>query len=189
MEVDERTGPGADGEDLIFREVQRYNQPWLWALVLVAAAGAWVAFFYELFVSLSPGRGAGDLWVIALVWVVVGLGLPALFITCRLVVEVRRDGLYYRYHPFHRGMHCIAWDEIRTAEARTYNPIREYGGWGIRGAWRKSTGKAYNVYGDRGLQLELTSGQRILFGSQKADELASAVRAAMGRCSTPPPWN
>jgi hypothetical protein len=169
------------GEEAVFREVQRFTQPWLWVLVLVMAAGAWFAFFYQVFASPFADRGAGDLWIIVLVWLVTGLGLPALLISCRLDIEVRRDGLYYRYHPFHRGMHRITWDEIKAAEARTYSPIREYGGWGIRGACKKSTGKAYNVYGDCGLQLELTSGQRILFGSQKADELASAVRVAMGR--------
>jgi len=170
---DEKSRPASEP---VFREVQRFTQPWLWALVLVAAGGAWFFFIFELFSSLSPDRGAGDLWITALVWVLVGLGLPALFIFCRLVVEVRGDGLYYRYHPFHRGTHRIGWDEIKTAEARTYSPIKEYGGWGIRGAWRRSKGKAYNVYGNRGLQLELVDGRRILFGSQQADELATAVK-------------
>ncbi len=120
------------------------------------------------------------MWITALVWVLVGLGLPALFILCRLVVEVRPDGLHYRYHPFHRRTHLITRDQIKTAAARTYRPIVEYGGWGIRGAWKKGGGRAYNVYGNRGLQLELVDGKRVLFGSQHADELAAAVGKIMG---------
>ena len=171
---------GDQGEGVIFREVQRFNQPWLWLLILVAAGFAWFTFVFELFQSLSPGEEGNQVWPAVLIWVLVGLGLPALFLSTRLVVEVRRDGLYYRFHPFHRRTFRIACSEIKKAEARTYSPIREYGGWGIRGAWRKGIGKAYNVFGNRGLQLELEDGKRILFGSQEADELAAALNKAMG---------
>jgi len=170
---------GAGEGEAIFREVQRFNQPWVWALIALAAASAWFTFFYELFSSLSESGQGGEMWITALVWVLVGLGLPALFVSNRLVVEVRRDGLYYRYHPYQRKTCSIAWQEIRTAEVRTYRPIAEFGGWGLRGAWRKGGGRAYNVYGNRGLQLELNDGRRVLFGSQRAEELAAAVRQAM----------
>lgn len=46
----------------------------------------------------------------------------------------------------------------------TNNIERDYGGWGIRYG-RK--GKAFNVFGSRGLQLEFTNGKRLLIGSQK----------------------
>jgi len=168
-----------EGDGAAFREEQRFKQPWLWALVLLAAGLAWFVFVYELFRSLSPDAEVNDFWITVLVWAFVGLGLPALFFFNRLVVEVRGDGLYFRYHPYHRRTHRIGWEEIKTAEARTYYPIREYGGWGMRGAWRKGVGKAYNVFGNRGLQLGLINGNRILFGSQQADELAAAVHGAM----------
>jgi Family of unknown function (DUF6141) len=171
----------AGGEEIIFREVQRFTPPWLWALLVMATVFAWFAFIYELFDSLSDSGQDGEIWITALVWVLVGIGLPALFITSKLVVEVRRDGLYYRYHPYHRGMHRIGLGEISKAEPRTYRPIKEFCGWGIRLSLKKGIGKAYSVYGNRGLQLELSNGKKILFGSQKAEELAAAVRAAMGR--------
>ena len=40
-------------------------------------------------------------------------------------------------------------------------------------------GKAYNVSGNRGLQLELSSGKKILIGSQRADELARILQERM----------
>ncbi len=171
--------PDHTQREVLFREVQRFRQPWLWALLAIVVGLAWFAFIHELYSSLSPREESGEVLVAALVWVLVGLGIPALFVLCKLVIEVRRDGLYYRYHPFHSREHVIGWEKIKEAEARTYRPIVEYGGWGIRSAWRGKWGKAYNVYGDRGLQLELVDGKRILFGSQRADELAAAVRMAM----------
>jgi hypothetical protein len=171
--------PSASQHNSLIRETQSFVQPWLWVLIIVAAGFAWFTFLFELFGSLSEGEGSGQVWLAALIWALVGLGLPALFLTTRLIVEVRPDGLYYRFSPFHRRVHHIGLGEIKKAEARTYNPIREYGGWGIRGGWKKGIGKAYNVYGNRGLQLELTNGKKILFGSQKADELAAALNGLL----------
>ena len=171
--------PGTPRQDVIFREAQSFVQSWLWALILTAAGFAWFTFLFELFRSLPEGAGEGEVWPAAIIWVLVGMGLPALFLAARLIVEVRRDGLYYRYRPFHRRMHRIGLDEIEKAESRTYNPIREYGGWGIRSGWKRGTGKAYNVYGKRGLQLELTNGERVLYGSQKAEELAAALNGLL----------
>jgi hypothetical protein len=37
---------------------------------------------------------------------------------------------------------------------------------------------AYNVRGDRGVQLVLRDGRRVLIGSQRADELAKAIAEA-----------
>ena len=56
--------------------------------------------------------------------------------------------------------------------------IAEYGGWGVR---MRRGGMAYNVSGDRGVQLELMDGKRILIGSQRAGELADAIRERMKR--------
>ena len=57
--------------------------------------------------------------------------------------------------------------------ARVYRPIREYGGWGIRYG---KNGKAYNISGDRGVQLELQNSKPLLIGSQRADELAQTIQ-------------
>jgi len=166
---------------IVFREVQRFKQPWLWALILLAAGFAWFTFIWELYASLSPDREDGQVWIASIIALLLGLGLPALFTSSKLVVEVRHDGLYYRYHPFHLRTRRIASEEIRTAEPRTYRPIAEYGGWGIHGGWRKGGGVAYNVYGNEGVQLELADGKRILFGSQRAGEFAAALKEIAGR--------
>ena len=48
--------------------------------------------------------------------------------------------------------------DVAYAEARTYAPLREYGGWGIRGLSRK---RAYNVSGNRGVELSLVDGRKL----------------------------
>ena len=53
--------------------------------------------------------------------------------------------------------------------------MKEFGGWGIRVA---GDGRAYNAYGNQGVQLILTDGSRILIGTQRPDELLGALRTA-----------
>ena len=159
-----------------FREVQRFHQWWIYLVVLAVTVFAWYAPLRQMFADEPPGEKEAPDWLMYLVWLLMGVGFPALFLSARLVVEVRDDGLHYRYYPFHRRFHRIGVEEIEEAEARTYRPVLEYGGWGIRYGRR---GKAYNVSGNRGVQLKLRDGRWILFGSQRAEEFASALREVM----------
>jgi hypothetical protein len=61
--------------------------------------------------------------------------------------------------------------------ARVYRPILEYGGWGIRCGFKGA--RAYNVSGNKGVQLILQNGKRLLIGSQKPDELVEAINSMM----------
>jgi hypothetical protein len=83
-----------------------------------------------------------------------------------------------RIHFFPVWKKTIPLAEVVRWEARTYRPILEYGGWGIRYTLK---GWAYNVSGNQGVQLELANGQRILIGSQRAEELAGAIGEAKGQ--------
>jgi hypothetical protein len=80
--------------------------------------------------------------------------------------------VYVRFIPLHRRFHWFRWEDILSAEAITYLPLRDYGGWGIRFGPK---GKAYNVCGNRGVQLTFTNGSRLMIGSQRAEELAAAI--------------
>jgi len=95
-----------------------------------------------------------------------------------LTTEVRRDGIYIRFSPLHRSFRKIPLVDLMRHEVRTYSPIREYGGWGIRYG-RKGT--AYNARGNRGVQLELSDGKQVLIGSQKPEELARAIDMAKAK--------
>ncbi len=103
----------------------------------------------------------------------VGIGLPVLLYSIRLVTEVRSDGLYLRFFPFHFSFLRFPDRWHQAYEAITYSPLGEYGGWGIRYGWN---GKAYNVSGNQGIQLELNEGKRILIGTQSPLDFLSALQ-------------
>lgn len=151
---------------VVFEEEQRFTQWWLWALVIVSSGAALVAF-----VAGVVDSSDGVPWAIVPVTVVVGVGLPVLFGFARLRVEVHDDRVVLRYRPF--TARTIRLADVMGVEAVTYRPVREYGGWGIKGWSRRKV--AYNVSGTRGARLTLADGRTVLIGSQRADELAAAI--------------
>ena len=96
--------------------------------------------------------------------------LVAILLFLELHVTVADAGVRIRMLPF--ANRTIEPAQIARWEARTYRPILEYGGWGVRFGPR---GRAYNVSGDRGVELTLANGKRVLIGSQRSEELAAAI--------------
>ena len=83
-----------------------------------------------------------------------------------------------RLAPFQRRGRRYAWNEVAGFGAVRYRPLREFGGWGIRGTRRHG---AYNARGDAGVRLELADGSTFLIGSQEPERLEAAIAAATGR--------
>lgn len=159
---------------VLFREVQRFRQWWLWLVIAIGPLTVWHSTYRRFILGERIGtRQLADNPLLVL-WVAIGIGLPLLFYSARLITEVRTDGIYIRFFPFHLSFLRFAFDSIKACEARTYSPIWEYGGWGIRYGWN---GKAYNVSGNQGIQLELNGGKRILIGTQRPMEFLAALRS------------
>lgn len=144
----------------LFEENQSFRQPWLWALLVTTLAVLFVA-------TLLATEGQAVSWVV----LAVVLAIAVLMYSIRLTVQVDTKAVCIRFFPLWKK--TIPLGDILRWEARTYRPLLEYGGWGIR--YTLGRGWAYNVSGNQGVQLELANGQRILIGSQRAEELAGAI--------------
>ncbi|UCG84543.1 MAG: hypothetical protein JSW38_06960 [Dehalococcoidia bacterium] len=165
---------------LIYREEQKFAAWLCWLVYISMGLAVWISVF-ALKKEFSGQSEPGTLEI--LLAVIVGIGVPiaiaALFVFLKLETEVRSDGIYIRYLPFHIRFKRFAPEDLSEYYARQYKPIREYGGWGIRcGLFGK--GKAYNVSGNKGVQLVFKNGKRLLIGSQKAEELETAIRSIKG---------
>jgi hypothetical protein len=157
-----------------FREEQRFQQVWIWFLVLGIAALIWYSAIQQIILRRPFGSRPAPDTLLIIFWLLFGIGMPVFFLSARLVTEVRSDGIYVRFFPIHFSYHKISLGELKSFEVRKYNALREYGGWGIRYG---PQGKAYNVGGNRGVQLVLTDGKRILIGSQRPEEFLSALQS------------
>lgn len=158
---------------IFFREEQKFRQLWLLMIILATSALPWIGFFYQIILGHKFGnKPAPDLMII-LIWFLFGIGLPTLFLKSKLITEVRQDGIYLKFFPFHRKFKFFSFAEIESFEDKEYRPIREYGGWGIRYRFGKM---AYNVYGNKGIQLIMKNKKNILIGSQKSYEFYKVIQ-------------
>ena len=164
-------------ETAIFKEEQRFTQKWVWFLLAGSAGVAWGSFIQQVILGSPFGNRPSPDFVIWIIWVLFGLGMPWLFYSLKLVTQVRSDGLVIRFQPFRSR--TIRFSDIKSFYVRQYRPLREYGGWGIR--WSAKNGRAYNVSGNMGVQLEMVDGKRILIGSLVPERLAEALGNAMGK--------
>jgi hypothetical protein len=155
---------------LMFTEKQKFAQWWIWVVLIgVTVLCIWGAVQQLVFKIPFGNKPAPDQLLIFIC--LVPLVPLALFWFMALETEIDEQGVSYQFKPLHLKKRFIAWNEITEAYVREYKPLKEYGGWGIRGSFRN--GKAYNVSGNKGLQLVLKNGKKILLGTNKSDELTA----------------
>ena len=158
-------------EAALFEEEQRFRQPWLWGLVLVASAAMLVAPL--LLLTRAPSRGPETAALLGGA-VVVLLLLASLWLAC-LRVRVTPAELQVRFVPFFVDRH-IALQEIAGYTLLRYNPL--LAGYGIHFS---TYGLVYNVSGRDGIQLRLGNGKRVLIGTQRPQEFCAALAQAGAR--------
>ena len=155
--------------EILFSERQKFKQWWVW-LILLGINGL---FLFGLFKQIIDGEQFGDKPmsnVGLLIATGVTLLLTLLFLNLRLDTEIKNDGIYVRFFPFHLTFKHYNWDSLTKSFVRQYSPISEYGGWGLRlGLFGKGT--AFNVSGDKGLQLEFSNHKKLLIGTNQPEEL------------------
>lgn len=159
--------------EILFTEQQKFKQWWLW-LILLGINGL---FIFGIFKQVIGGQQFGDkpmsnsgLLVTAGLFIL----LTLLFVNFRLDTNIKKDGIYVRFFPFHLKFKHFAWSILTKSYVRQYSAIGEYGGWGLRlGLFGKGT--AYNISGNKGLQLEFKTNKKLLIGTNKADELTETL--------------
>jgi hypothetical protein len=92
-------------------------------------------------------------------------------ITIRLVTEVRTDEIRVGMRGLWRARR-IPLQDVQSAAVAAFDPVRDYGGYGVRSTNR---GVAYLAGGNRGVRLELANGSRVTIGSRRPEELAQAI--------------
>lgn len=98
-------------------------------------------------------------------------------ITVKLETQLRRNG---EIRVGLRGLwrrRRILIQDIRRATPTVYDPVAEYGGYGIRSGPR---GRAYIADGNQAVEVLLHNGSRILIGSQRPAELVRQIALQQG---------
>jgi len=144
---------------ILFSEKQRFNQWWLWAILIgINLLFLSVAIFQpNIILALS--------FVFTLI-------LTLLFLIFRLETHISGEKIYVRLYPLQLKYKEYKWGEISKCSIRQYSPIGEYGGWGLRGF---NKNKAMNISGNQGLQLDFINNNKLLIGTNKTKEMTEAL--------------
>lgn len=160
--------------EILFSEKQKFRQWWVW-FILLSINGL---LLYGVFEQIIKEQQFGDNPMSntgLLVTSSFALLFTILFLNLRLDTNIKDDGIYVRFFPFHLKFRHYSWDMLTKSYIRKYSPLAEYGGWGIRiGLFGK--GKAFNVSGNKGLQLKFTNRKKLLIGTNKPEELSKVLK-------------
>lgn len=160
---------------LVYTERQQFRNSFFIFPVIGVSVVLIVLFGSGIYTQIVSGKPFGNnpmsdtgLIITTALVIFVTSAIIGLLVFMRLETRIDRETISFRFVPFHRSWHIVRWNEVTEANVVTYNPIGDYGGWGI-GSGKK--GKAYNVKGNKGLLIRLKSGKNILLGTQQNQNL------------------
>ena len=159
---------------ILFKETQRFPQGLIW-LILVCTNGPLHYFFTRNFIRAVPFDEKPITSLSLTLVFLLSLIIIIFFLIIRLETIIKEDGIYVRFYPFHSHYRIYTWDSISQAYVREYKPIAEYGGWGMRMGLFGS-GPAFNISGNKGIQLVFHDNSKLLIGTQRPDEMTEVLR-------------
>ena len=121
-----------------------------WIFWLIALLPASI-FLYQRFIAktMEPFD-----WFGLVIMAIMGLFIFAI----KLHVTINTEGITYRYPPFHIKPKQLTWANIESAELMKINPLKEFGGWGLRYG---KLGTAYTTRGRYILHIKQKTGKSI----------------------------
>lgn len=151
----------------VFKEEQQFTQLWLLVLLALCLIVP-VTLIIKEYTQQNSTMSSTE-FIFVLLGIVASFAFIFIF---KLTTRIDEYGIHYQFFPFHFSFKKIAWSEINKAYIRTYDPIGEYGGWGLKGGflWNKGKGTAINISGNIGIQIELKNNKKLLIGTKKEQE-------------------
>lgn len=147
---------------ILFQETQKFNQWWLYLIVIGTAVLLIVTFAAAAWESPSDYNMIG-----AIVSMLAGIAMIVLIWVLKLKTTITEEKIRIHYFPFIKKE--WKWSELKSAKVFDYGFV---GGWGIR-IWT-GYGTIYNVRGSKGLHIK-TNDKEYVIGTQKEEEMRSSI--------------
>ena len=109
--------------------------------------------------------------------------LPPIFISLSVILviyfidmrtRIDEEGVYIKYFPFHLKGRIWKWSEIESLNATHYEPLTEFGGWGIRRSFNGN--KCYSTKGNFAFKIRMNN-KDILIGTQRKEDALQITRS------------
>jgi hypothetical protein len=164
--------------DLNFQETQPLS---LWARLTIIPVNMlfiWGIIQQLIFNKPWGNHPMGD--TLLLVMTAFMLLLSVWLFYVRMDTIINQEGIFVKVIPCQLKYKHFPWETVSQAYIRKYNPIVEYGGWGVRSGVL-SRNVAYNMSGNTGLQLVLTNRKKVLIGTHQPEAITEVLKA-LNKC-------
>ena len=157
----------------VFTETQRFNQVWLWIILL----GVDGFMLHKLYPALLNASELDESAWISLIMAPIVLVLVNVFIfIIRLDTKYDNDGITYRFWPVMLSYKTIKIEDIKSYEVKNINPLFTFGGWG----YRRRIGKLLlNTRGKYGIEIQRNEGITLTLGTQKPESVKEVMKYLM----------
>ena len=167
--IDQRTPASTNPSTLPYHSIQRAR----WISALLIGIACFCLILEGVFLYASRDRWS-TIYLLPTLLPLLFLFLAMLFGS--LQVEVNREQLILRGGLLHARLLRLGRADVQSVHVENFNPLADFGGWGIRyarGTW------GCPIEGHRGVRVETRRGKRYLISSDEPEKLAAALQTAV----------
>jgi hypothetical protein len=155
----------------LFEEEQRFKLWWMWLLMLTGLLLPLVMVAYAFIVGAQAAFTKKDTILLLGIFLIYNLPILVLFFYARLRTKISNEGIYYGWNIPTSELNFIAWNDMTSCEMVQHTFV----GYGYK--LTKKYGTVYNTAGKHGLWITKHSGERVLIGTLKIDDIKASLIA------------
>ncbi len=154
-----------------YRETQAFSQKWVFVVLTVVMVALIAGYVCQTKYHISFGNKPMSIGAYITCSVLVAITMLLLYIA-RLQIRIDERGISYKFPPFEFSFKLYSWANLDEAYVRSFSPLGEYGGWGLRIG---PNGTAVIITGGQGIQLVTKTGDHILIGTSNPRAASEAI--------------
>lgn len=165
-----------------FNEKQYQSSWWKWLILIGIDIMFIIGTIMQVWFNKSFGNDpmSNKMLIIFTIFMIL---FSIVLLSSYLQTCINEKGVYVKYFPFQLKYKYFSWEKIESAKVRSYNPLIEFGGWGIKRTkfrfanfrFRTKNSICYTVSGNKGLELILKNGKKVLIGTHSPNSLEETL--------------
>jgi hypothetical protein len=152
--------------NVVILEEQRFNQKWIYIILFSILA-------ISIVIGIAVFINKEEHYLLSMLPVALMIALIVLFKRMTLSMRINDQLLAYRFKPFQLRYKTIDKGAVDSLSVISYNPIADYGGWGIRVG---AKGWAYTTSGSYGISIRLKNKKHVLIGTNKPEDISAFLQ-------------
>jgi hypothetical protein len=156
-------------KEVLFTEVQKFRQWWLWLILILASTPLLCILIYQLVTGQPVGDKPASNGALAALVVFISVPMLLGFYFIKLFTIIDSDTIYYGFGVSTSNLNPIHLADITSMDVVPYKS----NGLGMR--LSSTFGTIYNTSGGMGLFITKTSGEKLVIGTKHPEELKAAI--------------